>query len=177
LEDNKELPLPFCGDCGKKFTAIPRYGQSIAICGNKDCKDFGKDKGFAGAFDWTQHTNVVEIKRAVNLEGVGPDAPTLDNGIESHSPYRFDLMPPLAMASIAKVLAHGAKKYGDWSFLDLPSQSSLNHMQQHVYAYISGDLQEGDHIEHARHAACRAVMWLELLERERLVNEAREEPF
>jgi hypothetical protein len=105
-----------------------------------------------------------------NLDGVGKDAPTIvdHNGFsQSESPYRFDLMPPLAIASVAKILKHGADKYGAWSFLLGSPDDHLNHAIQHIFAYIAQDTTEidGDILEHMRHAACRILFTLEVLER------------
>lgn len=108
-----------------------------------------------------------------NLEGVGPDAPITVNehgGKESATPYRFDLLPPYACAEVAKILAHGAEKYGEWNWLKLEPHTSLNHALQHIFAYIVGDNSEGDPTEHARHAACRILFWLDLLERKNITN-------
>lgn len=102
-----------------------------------------------------------------DIKGVGPDAPKIvhENGAaESDSPYRFDLLPPLALASVAAVMATGAKKYGTDNWKLLPPESHLNHALQHVFAYTAGDMQEGETIEHARHVATRILFWLDCLE-------------
>lgn len=102
------------------------------------------------------------------IEGVGPDAPTIINekgARQSSSPYRFDLLPPLALAHIASVMKIGAEKYGANSYIDINPDDHLNHALQHIFAYCAGDIQEGDVIEHAKHAACRIMFWLECLER------------
>lgn len=104
-----------------------------------------------------------------DIKGVGPDQPVVVNELgagQSASPYRFDLLPPMASASIAEILAHGATKYGEGSYLNIPAKDHLNHAMQHIFAHQAGDTQEGDVIEHAKHAVCRAMFWLECLERE-----------
>lgn len=104
------------------------------------------------------------------LEGAGPDAEVVgdaETGRQSKILYRFDLVPPLATASVAAVLQHGADKYGEWNWLAIPAKEHLNHALQHVCAFILGDCQEGEPIEHARHAVCRLMFWLDKLERDR----------
>lgn len=110
-----------------------------------------------------------------NIKGVGADQPmvTRENGAkESASPYRFDILPPLAIADVAEVMAVGAIKYGIDNWKSLPAESHLNHAMQHIFAYIAGDTQEGDVIEHARHVATRILFWLNCLE-ETKQNESR----
>src|SRR5947207_3100901 len=48
------------------------------------------------------------------LPELSPQAPTITNaagGQQSASPYRCDLLPPLACLEVAKVVAAGAQKY------------------------------------------------------------------
>lgn len=103
------------------------------------------------------------------MPGVGPDAPTTVNirgGKQSALPYRFDLLPPLALAAVARVLEPGAKKYGEWNWLRVTADDNLNHALAHSFAYVARDASEGHPIEHLRHAACRILMALEIAERE-----------
>ena len=105
----------------------------------------------------------------MQLKGVGPDVPIMinDKGAgQSISPYRFDLLPPLACADVAEVMAKGTEKYGEWTYIDIPPKDHLNHALQHIFAYQLGDTQEGEPIEHARHAVTRMMFWLDCLERE-----------
>lgn len=111
------------------------------------------------------------MKKPVNLRGVGEDAPTVTNaagGKQSESPYRFDLLPPLALAEVAAILKHGADKYGDDNWYSLSPEECSTHVLQHAFAFLAGDTTEGgDPIHHLRRVACRALMWLELEERRR----------
>lgn len=94
------------------------------------------------------------------VEGVGPDAPTIVNeagGKQSVSQYRTDLLPPRALLSIAKVLKHGADKYGDDNWRKIRRKDHINHALTHLFALLAGDAQD-DHLEHA---ACRVLMALE----------------
>lgn len=110
------------------------------------------------------------------VEGVGPEQPVYINeagGKQSVSPYRLDLLPPLAILEVAKILKKGADKYGAWNWLQIQSDDHLNHMMQHVMAAIAGDTSEVDPLEHARQAVCRAMFWLEMLLREREPDAAK----
>jgi len=146
-----------------------RYVPRINI--TEDSKPTGQPDEFTGE----QRGAVKSIndswqgsKISINLKGVGPDVPVVynDKGAgQSHSPYRFDLLPPLACADIAEIMAHGAVKYGEGSYLNIDAKDHLNHAMQHIFAFQTGDTQEGEVIEHAKHAACRMLFWLECLER------------
>lgn len=92
-------------------------------------------------------------------EIVSPDAPTTVNekgGGQSYVPVRFDLIDGPALFEMAKVLHHGAEKYGEnnWRLIDVPDH--LNHLIMHAYAYLSGD--ETD--DHLSHILCRAMFAL-----------------
>jgi hypothetical protein len=79
---------------------------------------------------------------------------------QSHTPCRFDLMPPVALFEIAKVLGEGAEKYGVGNWENIEVNDHLNHAIQHVYGYLMGDKTE----EHLGHAICRLMFALELSE-------------
>jgi hypothetical protein len=90
---------------------------------------------------------------------VSPDAPTTVNekgGAQSDVDVRFDLIDARAMFEMAKVLDHGAKKYGanNWRKIDI--EDHLNHLLMHTYAYLAGD--ETD--DHLSHILCRATFAL-----------------
>ena len=104
------------------------------------------------------------------IKGVGPDAEieTNEHGASQSKMFRrYDLLPPLACSDIAEILAKGAQKYGEWSYTHIKPSDHLNHAIQHIFAYIACDDQEGDVIEHAKHAACRILFWLDCLEIEK----------
>jgi hypothetical protein len=108
-------------------------------------------------------------------------------GKQSHVDARYDLFPPAAWDVVAKVLGEGAKKYKEWNWLLIESQSHLNHALNHIakfqeiqscqeceeqqkqhgkggrcYKHIQPEYTE----DHAAHAACRIMMWMEMLVRE-----------
>lgn len=100
------------------------------------------------------------------VPGLAPDAPTETNeagGKQSVVPYRCDLLPPLALLDVAKVLKGGADKYGsaplgqeNWRLI--PVQSHVNHAMTHLLAHLAGDQSDA----HLSHAACRLLFALEL---------------
>lgn len=95
------------------------------------------------------------------VQGVGPEAPTVVNecgGKQSHSPFRCDLLPPLATLFVARVLQQGAAKYGEENWRKISIRDHLNHLLVHVCAWLAGDRSD----RHLGHAACRALMALEL---------------
>ena len=103
-----------------------------------------------------------------SVEGLGPNAPTAKDGLQSTVNYRFDLMPPLATAKTASVLHMGAIKYGANSWLRLKDPNiHINHCLAHLVAYIAGDTQEGAPEDHIAHAVCRLLFALEVIEREK----------
>ena len=102
------------------------------------------------------------------MRGVGKDAPIFTNeagGQQSALEYRFDLMPPLALAAVAQILDYGTRVrgYPEWNWLKIEAKSHLNHALMHINAHLAGDTQD----EHAEHAACRIMMWLEMVIRSR----------
>lgn len=95
------------------------------------------------------------------VTGVGSDAATVTNkagGRQSLVPYRMDLLPPLATLDVAGVLKHGAEKYGEKNWHAISVREHLNHMLVHAFAYLAGDTSDA----HLSHAACRALMALEI---------------
>lgn len=108
--------------------------------------------------------NIVKSKYKGNdniiVKGVGKDAEIVVNeygGKQSKVEYRFDLLDPLAMFEITKVLKEGCDKYGDdenWRRISV--KDHLNHLLIHVYAYLAGDRQD----KHLSHAMCRAMFAL-----------------
>lgn len=92
-------------------------------------------------------------------KAASPDAPTTTNergGSQSDIGVRFDLIDAKALFEMAKVLDHGAKKYGEDNWRLIPVQEHLNHLLMHTYAYLAGD--ESD--DHLSHILCRATFAL-----------------
>ena len=100
------------------------------------------------------------------LEGVGKDTELVTNekgGRQSKINYRFDLLPAGAVATVAKVLKEGAESHGENNWHSIPSSDHLNHALLHIFAYMAGDTQD----DHAEHATCRIMMFMEMVLRER----------
>lgn len=94
------------------------------------------------------------------IPGIGPDAETVTdkNGAkQSKVPYRADLFPPGAFLAVSRILEEGAKKYGDKNWHPIEANSHLNHALTHIFAYLADDTSD----EHAEHAACRIMMFLQ----------------
>lgn len=105
--------------------------------------------------------------------GRGQETETLDNGAkQSASPYRLDLIPPLALLRESEVLKRGGERYGEWNWVGIPMKDHLNHMLQHIYAYLAGDMQD----DHLANIACRAHFALELQERAKLKSPVLSDP-
>ncbi len=99
--------------------------------------------------------------------GVDPDAPVVvaENGAkQSLVEGMFNEIPPLAMFELAKVMEHGAKKYGEKNWHGIPTESHVNHLLMHVFAWLAGDRQE----KHLTHALARAAMAVERDEMDQL---------
>jgi hypothetical protein len=103
-----------------------------------------------------------EIERGkLAYTGLSPDAPVTQNergGLQSVVEGRFDLLPPVAMFELAKVMQHGAEKYAPRNWMKIDVDSHLNHLLQHVFAYLAGDTQD----DHLAHALARAAMAVEV---------------
>ena len=100
-----------------------------------------------------------ENKYASMQDIVSPDVQMTTNekgGSQSDVPVRFDLIDGKAMFEMAKVLDHGAKKYGEnnWRLIDVDDH--LNHLIMHAYAYLAGDRTD----DHLSHTLCRAMFAL-----------------
>lgn len=108
-------------------------------------------------FEKAKEEAIIDLKTVV--EGVSPDAPIVYNeqgGGQSHSPYRMDLIDPLAILEVGKALAEGAEKYGENNWKLIPIEDHLNHLLVHIYAYLAGDKSDN----HLSHAICRAIFAL-----------------
>jgi hypothetical protein len=64
----------------------------------------------------------------------------------------------VAFLAVAEVLDGGARKYGPDNWRRIDVREHLNHCITHLFAYLAGDGSD-DHLEHA---ACRAMMALEI---------------
>ncbi len=86
---------------------------------------------------------------------------------------RYDLVPPMALTEVAKVLEEGANKYDEWNWLNVDIEDHVNHALKHTFNFLTCNIKletnlasESD-IEELAHAATRLLMALELLTRKR----------
>lgn len=92
---------------------------------------------------------------------MNPDDP--DNGVQSLIGYRFSLIPPFGITSVAMTMAEGERKgYKNQGWQVLGIDTHLDHAMGHIMAHMMGDRKEN----HLSHAACRILMALDTYERE-----------
>jgi len=105
-----------------------------------------------------------------NVEVSSADAQTVTNdqgGRQSYQPGAFELLPPIALTEVAKVLEHGAAKYEAWNWTAIPSNMHLRSCMGHLFSFIAGDTTEGgDRYNHLTHAATRLLFAVEMYARE-----------
>lgn len=71
---------------------------------------------------------------------------------------RFDLISPLFMEAVAKVLHEGSVKYNDHNWRKGFAWSEcLNHLEKHINEFKKGDRSEN----HLAHAACNIMFLIE----------------
>ncbi len=103
-----------------------------------------------------------------NLKDAGKDVQGGLSGPGTPTPYRFDLLSPLAMAALAELRDGGAKKYGPWTFRDNGGTVPVhvNKAMMHIFAYLAGDTTEKDGRpeEHLLHAFCRLMFAVDIIE-------------
>jgi hypothetical protein len=81
----------------------------------------------------------------------------VDQGVKNDQEKpRMDLLCPHAMEDLAKVLTHGAKKYGDWNWAKGISYTRLIAAAlRHLFAFASGeDIDPESGLPHVAHAMC-----------------------
>ena len=89
------------------------------------------------------------------------DAPTVTNlagGKQSQVLRDYTLIPPDALANVARVMYNGAQKYAKDNWRLIPCNDHLNHALNHVYLHLAGNTNE----DHLAHATTRMLMALEL---------------
>ena len=89
------------------------------------------------------------------------DAPTITNelgGKQSKVERAYHLVPPEALAQVARVLYTGHIKYGKDNWRLIEADEHLNHAMNHIYLSLAGNVSE----DHLAHAATRILMALEL---------------
>lgn len=78
---------------------------------------------------------------------------------------RCDLLPPLAVLDIAKVLTFGALKYApnNWKKVENAKERYIAAALRHQLAYMSGEIYDQESgLPHLAHASCCLMFILEL---------------
>lgn len=88
---------------------------------------------------------------AAKVLGIGPNAPIViaaDGAKQSHTPYAFTSIDPLALFRIAEIQKGGDEKYGPDNWRRLPVEDHINHALAHIFGHQAGDRSD-DHLGHA----------------------------
>lgn len=75
---------------------------------------------------------------------------------------RYDLLPPDWLDGLAQVITHGAEKYGDNNWQQVPHGEDRYYAaaMRHINSLRSGNVTDTDSgIHHAYHAAIDILMW------------------
>lgn len=89
------------------------------------------------------------------------EAPTTSNlagGKQSLLTRDFTLIPPDALAQVARVMYNGARKYAKDNWRLISVNDHLNHALNHIYLHCANNTQE----DHLSHATTRLLMALDL---------------
>jgi Domain of unknown function (DUF5664) len=92
----------------------------------------------------------------------------ISGGNQSHIPRDYTLVPPDALAQVARCLYDGRRKYGKDNWRLIPSEDHINHAINHVYLHLAGNTRE----DHLVHAATRMFMALEMSTLEGVDNDS-----
>jgi hypothetical protein len=92
------------------------------------------------------------------LSHMSPLITNEQGGKQSNLNRDYTLIPPDALAQVARVLHNGLVKYGKDNWRKVPVEDHLNHSINHVYLHIAGNTNE----DHLSHAATRLLMALDL---------------
>jgi hypothetical protein len=101
---------------------------------------------------------------------LGPDAERVTNaagGMQSKLEHDFTLTDPVANFKLAEVLTIGKERYAKDNWRLISVESHLNHLLNHINAYLAGDTQD----DHLGHALCRAHMAVAKAERPNFYGE------
>ena len=104
-----------------------------------------------------------------NIPGVEQGTEWSDKAAGSKSEYRFDTLPPLALAAVARLRCEAIEKHGEEGIDNWRNSKPNIHVNKaliHIFAYLAGDTQEKDKnpAEHLIHALCRMMFAVEILE-------------
>jgi 5'-nucleotidase len=146
IDDNVETVRRFPG----KSILVSRHHNQFA-------KNVVRADDWYGIFRLVEKFEAEEARSVV--PGLGKDAPIHVNahgGKQSKLNYRFDLIDPLTMFTMANILHDGAETYGTWNWRRISVEENLNHALSHIFAHLAGDQQD----DHLGHAFCRVMFAL-----------------
>lgn len=93
-----------------------------------------------------------------------PATPSRGAGLKFDSgKLRYSLIPPAALAALAKVLTFGAEKYApnSWQTVENGEERYLDALFRHIEAYRSGEsIDPESGLSHLAHAACNVAFLL-----------------
>lgn len=127
------------------------------VDGRQWCKSCGKENDPDAYGCW----NCLEPLR-LNSSPIPPPSPGRKDDADKP---RYDLIPPEALDLIARVMTHGAQKYGvdNWQLVPDFRRRYFSAAMRHLWAYWNGEEldsgAEGSGLPHLAHAAC-CVMFL-----------------
>lgn len=116
-----------------------------------------------GPYDCAQaaaYRHYLDRKAAQARVDVGPDAPITTNarGGKQSAALHYTLLPAKAITRLAETLTGGARKYGWNNWRRIPVEEQLDHVMQHLIAYLDGDKSD----DHLAHALCRIAFAVEM---------------
>lgn len=102
----------------------------------------------------------------MNIKGVGEGLEWVDKATGSPCSYRFDMLPPHALAAVAELRARAIERHGEDGINDVyntPDRQHVNRALTHIFAWLAGDETEkgGDPGEHLVHALFRMLVAVE----------------
>lgn len=75
---------------------------------------------------------------------------------------RMELLPPVALEAVARVLTYGAQKYGAENWRGVERSRYIGAALRHVFAHVRGEKHDPETGEsHLAHAACSLLFALE----------------
>jgi hypothetical protein len=86
---------------------------------------------------------------------------------------RYDLLPPIAIDELAKVLTFGAEKYApnSWQLVENGIERYRAALLRHTFAMQAGELYDTESgLSHAGHAMCCAGFIIELQRKQEHLN-------
>lgn len=88
----------------------------------------------------------------------------MDSGVKHDAGKpRTDLLPPLALLEVAKVMGFGAQKYSEYNYRGLAQNRIVGSLLRHVYAHMAGEKADQETgYSHLAHAASCALMLLDV---------------